>query len=793
MHKLFFSLLWALLCSIHASADALIDQGWTFHLGDTPEASQPDFDDSGWRRLDLPHDWSVEQSPAKANPMGNAGGYYAAGIGWYRRVLAIHAKKGRHYALHFEGVYQKATVYCNGHQASYHAYGFTPFRVDLTPWLNASGRNVIAVRVDNSAQINCRWYTGSGIYRHVHLEERGDVALAPDGIFITTPQVNAETATVNIEVGVMGNADGRIEAEVWPVGRKSHTLKTSAAATAGRLTLNVPKPALWSPDAPNLYRARVTLTNKSGQVLDCRTLRFGIRKIEYSADKGLLVNGRPTIINGGCLHHDCGPLGAASFDRAEQRKAELIKQAGFNAVRLSHNPHSTAFIDACDSLGLLVVSEAFDGWRDAKNPHDYSTLFDDNWRSDISALVLRDRNHPSVFLWSTGNEVIERKKIEVVTTAARLRDQVRSFDPTRPVISALAKWDSDWEIYDPLADVHDMVGYNYILSDCLNDHQRRPQRVMIQTETYPDDLFENYQASVGQPYILGEFVWTALDYLGEAGIGRAWLRPGEDKPYEHFQQDIWPWHGAYCGDIDLTGLRKPVSYYRQLLYCGYASEGRDTSLIHLTVREPQDYTAHIAQTQWSTWPTFDCWTWPGHEGKPITVEVYSRCAAVRLLLNGKEIGTQNTDTTTACKATFTLPYTPGTLTAIGLNAEGHPQCRQILATAGKPARLLLTADRHSLTADGQDLCFVTAQLVDNEGRLCPFSDREINFTVSGAATLSATATADMTDTIAATAATRPTWRGRAQAIIRTTHKAGTITLKAKAGTLKAAIKLKSMD
>lgn len=395
--------------------------------------------------------------------------------------------------------------------------------------------------------------------------------------------------------------------------------------------IRVADPALWSPDSPELYSAVCTVS-EGDRTLDSVSEPFGIRSISYSADGGLLLNGMAIKLYGGCLHHDNGCLGAAAYDRAEVRKAEMMKAAGFNAVRTSHNLPSEAFLDACDRIGLLVIDEAFDGWRDAKTPHDYSTLFDGWWERDVTAMVLRDRNHPSVFCWSIGNEVIERKKLEVVTTAQKLKDAILRHDDTRPVTSALASWDSDWEIYDPLAAVLDIVGYNYLLFHAASDHERVPSRMIIQTESYPRDAFRNWVAVNDNSYIFGDFVWTAVDYLGESGIGRYYEG---DTPGEHYQHDHYPWHGAYCGDIDLTGWRKPISYYRELLF-------NPSEKLHLAVREPDGYFGKIRQTSWSVWPTWDCWNWPGHEGKPIEVEVYSRYPSVRLYLDGELIGEKPT-------------------------------------------------------------------------------------------------------------------------------------------------------
>ena len=489
------------------------------------------------------------------------------------------------------------------------------------------------------------------------------------------------------------------------------------------------------------------------------TLTYGIRTIDYDADGGLRLNGKPLKLNGACLHHDNGIIGAAAPDAAEYRKVRLMKEAGFNALRTSHNPPSEAFLRACDELGMLVIDEAFDGWREAKNSHDYHELIDQWWQRDLEAMVRRDRLHPSIFCWSIGNEVIERKKIEVVRTAHQMATLVRTLDPQRrPVTSALAAWDPEWDIYDPLAAEHDIVGYNYMMHMAEGDHERVPERVMMQTESYPNDAWQNYERTMAHPYIIGDFVWTGLDYIGESGIGR-WYYQG-DVEGEHYHRPLYPWHAAYCGDVDLTGLRKPISHYRALLW-------NDDEPIAMAVREPNGYRGEVKTTLWGTWPTFESWTWPGWEGRDITVEVYSRQSPVRLYLDDKLVGEQLAE---QMKAVFTLPYQAGTLRA----EAGGQQVR--LTTAGAPAAIRLTADRTRLTADGQDLAFVTAEVVDGEGNVVPTADDRLTFSVAGAGSLLAAGNADIKDEDPYFDATHRAWKGRALCVVRTSKKQGAIRL-----------------
>ena len=693
--------------------------------------------DSGWQftrngktiNVDLPHDWDIYEAPDPATgATKEGGGWYPGGQGEYRKTFKT--PKADVVRLHFEGVYQKAEVFINGQKAGQHAYGYTPFTVDVTPYLYQDKRdNEVVVKVNNSEQPNCRWYSGSGIYRHVWLETKGRQYIDEWSVRVTTPDVH----TVNIKAEVV-MADGKRK----PIEK----------------TMHVENPRLWSPDDPYLY---TTTLEAEGDVLP---VTYGIRTIEYSAEKGFVLNGKPLLINGACLHHDDGVLGAMAFDAAEIRKVRLMKEAGFNLIRTSHNPTTRAFLDACDSLGMLVIDEAFDGWRTAKNPYDYSTLIDSCYKEDIRAMVQRDRNHPSIICWSIGNEVIERKDIRVITTARQLKQAILELDDTRPVTEALCSWDSDWEIYDPHAEVLDVVGYNYMIHKHASDHQRDPRRVMLQTESYPRDAFNNWQLVHDYPYIIGDIVWTGLDYLGESGIGRTYYE-GE-RPGEHYVTGGQPdWHGAYCGDVDITGWRKPISHYRETLW----KDSADVKT-YIAVREPDGYRGKIHQTAWSVWPTWESWNWPGWEGKPIDVEIYTKSSWVVLYCNDKLYAKQEVGPETGYKAVFNIDYEPGHLEAI-TNEDGA-----LLYTAEAPVALRLTPDRHVITADGQDLCFITVEVVDSEGVVCPDAAIPCEAVVKGQGRLLAFASADLKDREPYTSSRVTTWKGRALLVVRSTEQKG---------------------
>lgn len=708
--------------------------------------------------------------------MGNDGGYFASGIGWYRKTFELSDSfKNKKLTIYFEGVYMNSEVFVNGVSLGIRPYGFSSFYYDITPYINIGKKNVIAVKVDNSQQKNCRWYTGSGIYRHVWLLVSQPTFIKPWGITVNTVKADNKKADLKVLTTVENTTKSEqiltLKTQISNKGKviMSSDKKITVAAQSNieiEQLLNLKNPKVWSPKSPNLYQAVVTIL-KDGKETDKQYVAFGVRTISYNAESGFLLNGKEIKINGGCVHHDNGALGAASYDRAEYRKAELLKAAGFNAVRTAHNPPSESFLDACDKIGLLVMDEAFDGWRESKNKYDYAIHFDDWWEKDIEAMVLRDRNHPSIVFWSTGNEVIERKKPEAVQTAKKLADLVRKLDPTRPVTSAMTTWDKDWEIFDPLFAVHDIGGYNYQMHHAIEDHKRVPSRVIVQTESYPRDAFANWKLVNENKYIIGDFVWTALDYLGESGIGRYFYK-GETEG-QHYERDIYPWHGAYCGDIDLTGWRKPISHYRDLLY-------NENKKLYMAVKEPNGYFGEIKETIWSVWPTWESWTWPGHENKNIEVEVYSRYPSVRLYVNGKLIGEHPTSLNEQFKTVFAIPYSPGSIKAVGIK-DGKEVETVYFETAGKPSKLQVKADRKEIIANGQDLSYVTIEITDLKGIKDPNASNKLYFDIEGPAIIAAVDNADLKDTDPYIAKSRNAWKGRAMVILKSTREKGIIKLK----------------
>jgi beta-galactosidase len=764
----------------------LFDYDWKFFLGDAPEAKANDFNDDNWRKLDLPHDWSIEGKTHPKNATGGGGGFFPAGIGWYRKTFQVpEAWEAKKIAIYFEGVYMNSEVFINGKSLGVYPYGYSSFSYDLTPYLNFGKENVIAVKVDNSQQVNSRWYSGSGIYRHVWMMVTNSVHVAHWGAVISTPEVSSKKATVLVKTLVKNETSSAqnvvVKTLLWNKSSKNAgngQVQIVIPANSEKeitQTISVSNPLLWTPETPNLYQAQIQIL-KDKKVLDDTKTKFGIRSIKFTPENGFQLNGKTVKINGGCVHHDNGCLGSAAFDRAEERKIELLKAGGFNAVRTSHNPPSEAFLNACDKLGLLVMDESFDCWKIGKNNNDYSKYFNQWWERDLSSMVLRDRNHPSVFMWSIGNEIPERADPDAIKTAQMLINALKKIDNTRPVTSAIVA-DGKWEVFDPLMAAHDVAGYNYNLHTAPEDHKRVPSRIIVQTESYPKDAFANWKLVQENNYVIGDFVWTAMDYLGESGIGRYYY--SGDVPGEHWENNFFPWHGAYCGDIDLIGWRKPISHYRSMLY-------NTNEKLYMAVREPEPSPLEIKLTWWSVWPTWESWTWPGFEGKNIDVEVYSKYPKVRLYLDNKLIGEQATTRDQQFKATFTVPYSSGQLKAVGVENDKEMEST-ILQTAGDATKIKLTADRKEILANGQDLSYVTIDILDKNGVPQPNATNRLNFKIDGPGVIAGIDNADLKDFEQYVGNTRKAWKGKVLVVIKSTHNAGDIKLTVSSPTLEETV------
>ncbi|MDR1190527.1 MAG: DUF4982 domain-containing protein [Verrucomicrobiales bacterium] len=763
------------------------DANWRFTTGDPADAQAPSFDDSAWRTLTVPHDWSIEGAFDPKAPMGGAGGFLPAGVGWYRRVIQVPVEwQGRRVAVEFEGVYMNADVYLNGQKLATQPYGYTTFFVDLTPAL-AVGKNILAVRVDNSRQKNSRWYSGSGIYRHVWLHVTNPLRVAPWGVFVSTPTADRDRATVSVQTELVNDSDREQTVSVQtvlvsPVGKQLAQLEAPVTASAGGVQkisqqTVVVRPDLWSPHNPQLSKI-ITRVTVSGQVVDEVTTAYGIRALAWSAERGLTISGEPVKLHGGCVHHDHGCLGAAAFDRAEERRVQQLLDAGFNAVRVAHNPPSPAFLDHCDRLGLLVMDEAFDMWDEAKLSEDYHVLFKDWWERDLTAFIKRDRNHPSVVMWSIGNEINERSRairLADAETAQRLADCVRALDRTRPVTEAIvarpkAGVAEEEAIFDRHCAALDITGYNYTIGKHAEDHARVPDRVMVSTESFNRDTANLYHNQLNaHTYIVGDFTWSALDYLGEAGIGRV---VPDGNAGGHGEEQHWPWHGAECGDIDLTGFRRPHSHYTNIV----RNAGEK---LYLAVRQPVADGHQIGVGDWAVYPELASWTWPGFEEQKIQAVVYARADKVKLFQDfrdGQRIFEKRIGRDQRYRAEFDLTYRAGALRAEAWRGD-EKIGEQVIITAGEAAALTLTADRQEIAADGQDLVFVTVEVTDKNGVWRPDAAPELTFTVSGAGVLQGVANGDISSLEPYQGSDQHhAWQGRALAVIRSGTQSGDIKL-----------------
>jgi beta-galactosidase len=765
--------------------EKLFDSGWRFHPGGAQGAENPQFDDSMWRKIDLPHDWSIEDLPGTNSPFNiNAisqvsGGFTTGGTGWYRKSFTIPENlKGKRFRILFEGVYMNSEVWLNGRQIGNHPYGYSSFWFDITDNLKYEGENVMCVKVKNEGE-NSRWYSGSGIYRHVWLQVVSPLHTETWGTYITTPQVSEAEALVNIKTTIVNETKESREIKLvtrifdklsQELSKAEVSLRIEAGKNvAGDQEIRLKNPFLWSVDSPHLYEA-VTEIYENGILTDKTVTKFGIRSILFDVVNGFRLNGKALKLKGGCVHHDNGPLGARAYDRAEERRVELLKASGFNAIRCSHNPPSPAFLDACDRLGMLVMDEAFDMWNEQKNPYDYHLFFDKWWKKDVENMVLRDRNHPSVIMWSIGNEIPYRQRPDVVETAKMLCDFIRNLDPTRPVTSAVNDLKPDKDPYFAMLDV---AGYNYASGGDHNqeslyvqDHKRVPNRIMAGTESYALEAFGSWMAVVDNPYVIGDFVWTAFDYIGEASIG--WRGYWQ-------KQDFFPWNLAYCGDIDICGWKRPQSYYRDALW-------KENQLSVWVTPPGQSFELNPDRQPWSKWHWYDVvenWNWKGNEGKIMDVSVYSSCEQVELFLNGKSLGKKPTNRSNKFTAIWRVPYQPGTLKAAGYKGRKQVSISE-LKTAGDPVFIKLTADKPEIRADGQDLSYITVELNDAAGIRNPDAENLVSFSIEGPGTIIAVGNANPVSIESYQLPQRKAWRGRCLVIVKSESKAGPIILKATA-------------
>jgi beta-galactosidase len=755
-----------------------MDPGWRFTLGDPVGAERPGFDDHGWRRLDLPHDWSIEGTPREDAPAGGRGGYFPTGVGWYRKAFRLPVvSRSRDVRLEFDGVYMNSDVWINGVHLGRRPYGYVSFAYDVTRHL-VPGVNVVAVRVDNSQQPNSRWYTGSGIYRHVWLTLVDPLHVGQWGTFVTSPSADSAHAEVvvntRIENGYGVPRRGLLRSVVLDsAGREIARAETFFALAAGQQTaieqrLEILSPRLWSVTAPNLYALRSEVFARS-YTADVTTMAFGIRTIAYDKDKGFLLNGRQVKMRGVNLHHDAGGLGAAVPERVWQRRLEALKAMGVNAIRTSHNPPAPEFLDLCDHLGFLVMAEAFDEWTLGKVPEGYHKYFAEWSERDVTDFVHRDRNHPSVVLWSVGNEIGEQSTPDGVQVLRRLVDIFHREDPTRPVTTGNDNIAADGHPATlAFLNALDIVGYNYV----DRWHERRelfaeqdrhdhPDRKMIGTEsgsifesfderyslgTDPPVVRPNYTSGMIQAerlwkwvelhdYFAGNFMWTGVDYLGES---------------------TWPFKGFASGALDITGYPKDSYYLYQSLWT-------NRPVLHL----------------------FPHWNWAGRTGQVIPVLAYTNCNSVELFLNGRSLGEKRLEfpaqgtsggwnsyaepvvraTTGDLHLSWDVPYQPGVLRAVGKRRDGTVACEAEVRTAGPPGAIRLTVDRDTITTSPGEVAQVSFEIVDSAGTVVPTADNLVRVTVTGGSIL-VLDNANLRDLESRSSDRRHAFNGRGLAILR---------------------------
>ena len=768
---------------------------WRFSLGDDPARADAAFNDSDWRELHLPHDWSIEGEFSPTHPAGVNGGALPGGIGWYRKHFPT-PEAGR-VAVEFDGVYMNSTVWVNGQEAGGRPYGYSSFCLDITPLLNPVGQdNVIAVRVDHSIQPSGRWYTGSGIYRNVRLVCTDAVRIAYNGVYVSTPEISDNEASVLVRTDVDAPEGAAYSVSHRILDANGKALAEGKDGEAIRLS----QPRRWDIDDPYLYSVETTV-RCGDKVVDCVKTRFGVRETAWDADRGFLLNGRVVKLHGVCMHHDLGCIGSAVYRRALERQLEILMEAGVNAIRTAHNPPTPELLDLCDEKGLLVMDEAFDEWRSGKTRGGYSRFFDEWYERDLGDLVRRDRNHPSVILWSIANEISEQGgRTPEINEANReltrhMVDLIHSLDPGRAVTCGGHSLRQENNLY--ASGALDVLGLNYRPKGYDSLRVWYPGKPIVASETVSAQNSRGiyYQPSTGlriagrlpwfgqsapatpegevpnqctaydncrslwdvtdthqnawipvrdRDYVAGTFVWTGFDYLGEpTAFG-------------------WPSRSSYFGFVDLAGFPKDPYYM-------YQSEWTDETMLHL-----------LPHWNWTPGEKIDVWAY------------YNNADEVELLLNGKSLG--RSAKTPDCLHAFwpEVPFEPGKLEAISYK-DGKEVARVVRETTGEPVRLRLTADRKTIAADGYDLSFVTVELVDKAGRPVPTADAMLHFSVKGAGELFGVDNGNAADTLCLKGTEKALFSGKALAVVRSRKDrkgAATLTVSSDYGKAKVTINTK---
>lgn len=783
---------------------------WLFSRGDLPGAEEGSFDDSGWQVLDLPHDWAIE-GPFDEKISTRTGGLPVYGSGWYRKHFEIPARHvGKRVKIVFDGAMSLAKVWVNGSLVAERPYGYTTFHFDVTELLETGKENVIAVQL-KPEDFSARWYPGAGIYRNTWIEYNHQVHFSQWGTYVTTPEVSKDRAQIQVISSIENSEDRSLELTLvseildpsgLPVAEESRTIKIAAGKAQDILQLlDVANPVLWDIDSPRRYRLLSKIFVEGNQV-DSYLTPFGIRTIEFSASEGFKLNGRYLKLKGVCMHHDLGPLGSAVNRRATERQLEIMKSMGVNAIRTSHNPPSPELLEFCDRLGLMVQDEAFDCWQMAKVPNDYSKYFDDWFDDDLRSMIRRDRNHPSVIMWSIGNEILEQGNADKGWILARMLSEIcHDEDDSRPTTAGFNYYPAS--VDNKLAEHIDIVGLNYHPASYSVLMEAHPEMIIYGSETsscvssrgiyhlplelydsheslqissydligppwaYPPDVEFMYQDA--HPSLLGEFVWTGFDYLGEpTPFG------GKDNITDGKWNADWPARSSYFGTVDLCGFPKDRYYL-------YQSQWTSSPMVHLLPH----------------------WNWQGREGEGIPVYGYTNCQEAELFLNGESLGKKvkgrdrplqkvdyynhdGSDFYTPYRLLWNVPYSSGELKIVAYN-NGQAVAEKVIETAGKPARISLIPDRTEIMADGEDLSFITVQLEDKHGNPCPLADNLIEFEVSAEGKIKAVGNGNAATTESFRAPFRRAFNGKCMLIIASGDSGpGSIQIKARSKGLKSA-------
>ncbi len=806
-----------------------LDEKWTFRRSFLDSVGMLEQDPG--EVVNLPHDGMIGTPVTPDAPAKSDSGYFVGGLTNYTKYVFIPKEwENDCVGLKFDGVMMNASIDINGCKVAHQNYGYAPFYVNLTGYVTFGEENRITINTNTSMQPNSRWYTGSGLFRGVELCHGPRVHIVPDGIFVCTKEVADGyvflEALIEVENATLENHLAEVTVCISEEGKEELLTKTKRVIQinggkkeTARIAINLENPKLWDAENPNLYQVKVLvkdlgvyrthLEKAKVMTVDEGVTLLGVRTITADAVRGLRINGKEVKLKGGCLHHDNGLLGAVSFYEIEARKVQKLKEVGFNAIRTAHNPPSAALIEACDRLGMYVFDEAFDAWGIGKRAGDYSQFFEANWEKDLTAFVRRDRSHPSVIIWSIGNEIPERGGLgNGYTVATQLAETIHKLDGTRPVSNGICTLWSGlddalvtgrcqeqnaaedeasvmWEnITEPFTNGLDIVGYNYMEGNYERDHEMFPERVILGSENFAKEIGYHWPLVERLPYVIGDFTWTAWDYLGEAGIGKAayvteddplvakgsWsLMPPSGSPF--------PWRTANDADFDITGHMLPQGAYRSIVW------GSDKT--YLYSMHPETFGKIEMMTMWGFPAVLSNWNYAGYEGAPVELVVYSKAEEVEVFVNGKSLGRKPIckEGTMPNSVHFETVYEPGKVETISF-CNGKEISRDVLVTAGDVVEVRLLPEKLEMKADGHDLIYVGIELLDKDGHLVPDASIPLKAEVEGCAVLAGFGSANPITDEDYTEASTVSYRGRAMAIIRSGYECGKVNVKVRAEGMK---------